>query len=159
PASAPLPPPTSPLAPPLPTRTSRPPSPDAPPSPACEIQPVERSPCLSCGLQGYAAVGPWEQARGPRSPSNDRGIDARWPTQQIRLIGGTGEGAKLLVATDVLIAGAGPAGSCVAAALSAVGLRTLLVDAGVDRTKQLAGEFIHPPGALDLAALGFKPAL
>ena len=46
-----------------------------------------------------------------------------------------------------------------AAALSALGLRVLLVDAGVDRSKQLAGEFIHPPGTLDLASLGFKPAL
>jgi 2-polyprenyl-6-methoxyphenol hydroxylase-like FAD-dependent oxidoreductase len=35
----------------------------------------------------------------------------------------------------------------------------LIVDAGVDRSKQLAGELIHPPGALDLASLGFKPSL
>jgi 2-polyprenyl-6-methoxyphenol hydroxylase-like FAD-dependent oxidoreductase len=69
------------------------------------------------------------------------------------------EGDKLLESTDVLIVGAGPAGTSVAAALSAIGLRTLIVDAGVDRTKQLAGEFIHPPGTLDLAALGFKPGL
>ncbi len=59
----------------------------------------------------------------------------------------------------MLIAGSGPAGSCVAAALSAIGLKVLMVDAGVDRSKQLAGELLHPPGALDLALLGFKPAL
>jgi len=60
---------------------------------------------------------------------------------------------------DALIAGAGQAGCAAAAALSTLGLRVLLVDAGADYQKQLAGELIHPSGVEDLIALGFAPAL
>ncbi|CAM4175881.1 FAD-dependent monooxygenase [Corallococcus sp. ZKHCc1 1396] len=56
---------------------------------------------------------------------------------------------------DVVIAGGGPAGCAVAAALAELGLAVLLVDAGVDRHKQLAGELLHPTGVRDLHALGF----
>ncbi|RYZ43595.1 MAG: FAD-dependent monooxygenase [Myxococcaceae bacterium] len=56
---------------------------------------------------------------------------------------------------DVVIAGGGPAGCAVAAALADLGLSVLLVDAGVDRHKQLAGELLHPPGVRDLRELGF----
>ncbi|AFE10591.1 monooxygenase family protein [Corallococcus coralloides DSM 2259] len=57
--------------------------------------------------------------------------------------------------TEVVIAGGGPAGCAVAAALSDLGWSVLLLDAGVDRHKQLAGELLHPPGVRDLRALGF----
>ncbi len=60
---------------------------------------------------------------------------------------------------DALVAGGGPAGCAAAAALGALGLRVLVVDAGADSSKQLAGELIHPPGAEDLAELGFGAAL
>lgn len=56
---------------------------------------------------------------------------------------------------DVVIAGGGPAGCAVAAALNELGLSVMLLDAGVDRHKQLAGELLHPPGVRDLRALGF----
>jgi 2-polyprenyl-6-methoxyphenol hydroxylase-like FAD-dependent oxidoreductase len=62
-----------------------------------------------------------------------------------------------LVDFDALVAGAGPAGCAAAAALGELGLRVLVVDAGMDATKQLAGELIHPPGVEDLTALGFAP--
>ncbi len=60
---------------------------------------------------------------------------------------------------DALIAGAGPAGCAAAAALSTLGLRVLVVDAGADLQKQLAGELIHPSGVEDLISLGFAGAL
>ena len=56
---------------------------------------------------------------------------------------------------DVVIAGGGPAGCAVAAALAELGWSVLLLDAGVDRHKQLAGELLHPTGVRDLRALGF----
>ncbi len=56
---------------------------------------------------------------------------------------------------DVLIAGGGPAGCSAAAALAELGRRVLLVDAGGDRAKQLAGELLHPGGVRDLEQLGF----
>src|SRR5262249_9570181 len=62
---------------------------------------------------------------------------------------------KRLVNVDVLIAGGGPAGCSAAAALSELGLRVLVADAGIDRTKQLAGELLHPSGVRDLERLGF----
>ncbi|ADO73190.1 Monooxygenase family protein [Stigmatella aurantiaca DW4/3-1] len=61
--------------------------------------------------------------------------------------------------TDVVIIGAGPAGCASAAALSQLGHSVLLIDAGQDRSKQLAGELLHPPGVEDLRTLGFGPAL
>jgi squalene monooxygenase len=60
---------------------------------------------------------------------------------------------------DALIVGAGPAGCTTAAALGEIGLRVLVVDAGVDSSKQLAGELIHPPGVADLSSLGFASVL
>jgi choline dehydrogenase-like flavoprotein len=57
-------------------------------------------------------------------------------------------------AVDVVVAGAGMAGAATAAALSDLGLETLVVEPGLDSAKRLAGELIHPPGATDLAALG-----
>ncbi|HEX9820509.1 MAG TPA: monooxygenase, partial [Methylomirabilota bacterium] len=55
---------------------------------------------------------------------------------------------------DVVIAGSGMAGAAVAAALDNLGWRTLVVEPGLDSSKRLAGELIHPPGAADLAELG-----
>ncbi|MGO9064119.1 MAG: FAD-dependent monooxygenase [Myxococcaceae bacterium] len=57
------------------------------------------------------------------------------------------------------MAGAGTAGCAVAAALAGLELEVLLVDAGMDRTRQLAGELMHPTGAGDLRELGFDRAL
>lgn len=56
---------------------------------------------------------------------------------------------------DVVIAGGGPAGCATAAALADLGLSVLLVDAGVDRHKQLSGELLHPAGVRALRGLGF----
>jgi squalene monooxygenase len=58
-----------------------------------------------------------------------------------------------------VVVGAGTAGCAVAAALAGCDLDVLVVDAGMDRTRQLAGELMHPSGAADLQALGFQPAL
>src|SRR5262249_51411314 len=66
---------------------------------------------------------------------------------------------KRLVNVDVLIAGGGPAGCSAAAALAELGLHVLVVDAGVNRTKQLAGELLHPSGVRDLERLGFGKLL
>jgi squalene monooxygenase len=61
---------------------------------------------------------------------------------------------------DVVVAGAGVAGVSVAAALRDFGdRRVLVVEPGLDNTKRLAGELIHPPGASDLAALGLLDPL
>ena len=59
----------------------------------------------------------------------------------------------------VVVVGAGTAGCAVAAALADLGLEVLVVDAGMDRSRQLAGELMHPSGASDLRALGFNSAL
>jgi squalene monooxygenase len=58
-----------------------------------------------------------------------------------------------------LVVGAGTAGCAVAAALAELGRDVLVVDAGMDRSRQLAGELMHPSGASDLHALGFSDAL
>lgn len=55
---------------------------------------------------------------------------------------------------DVIIAGGGVAGSAVAAALAEFGYRILLVEPGLDHSKRLAGEVIHPQGVTDLRELG-----
>src|SRR5712664_1093385 len=60
---------------------------------------------------------------------------------------------------DVVIVGGGVAGVSVAAALEEFGYRVLLVDAGLDGAKRLAGELIHPPGVADLADLGLLAPL
>ncbi len=51
------------------------------------------------------------------------------------------------------------AGAATAAALGALGLDVLVVEPGLDRTKRLAGELIHPPGRADLEALGLLAPL
>ena len=58
-----------------------------------------------------------------------------------------------------VVVGAGTAGCAVAAALAELGLEVLVVEAGMDRSRQLAGELMHPSGAADLRALGFDHAL
>lgn len=60
---------------------------------------------------------------------------------------------------DIIIVGAGPAGSGAAASLARLGKRILWVDAGHDRHKQLAGELLHPAGVEDVHALGLGAAL
>jgi 2-polyprenyl-6-methoxyphenol hydroxylase-like FAD-dependent oxidoreductase len=60
---------------------------------------------------------------------------------------------------DVVVAGGGFAGASVAAALGESGCEVLVVEPGLDRTKRLAGELIHPPGATDLATLGLRDRL
>jgi len=62
-------------------------------------------------------------------------------------------------AFDVVIAGGGMAGAAAAAGLQGLGLRTLVVEPGLDSSKRLAGELIHPPGTTDLAELGLLGAL
>lgn len=60
---------------------------------------------------------------------------------------------------DVVIAGGGAAGSAVAAALSEFGYRILIVEPGLDHSKRLAGELIHPPGVRDFSELGLLTCL
>lgn len=60
---------------------------------------------------------------------------------------------------DAVVVGAGTAGCAAAAALAELGLATLVVEAGMDRSRQLAGELMHPSGAADLRSLGFGEAL
>ncbi len=60
---------------------------------------------------------------------------------------------------DVIVAGGGMAGASVAAGLDGLGLRTLVVEPGLNSSKRLAGELIHPPGAADLAELGLLDVL
>jgi squalene monooxygenase len=60
---------------------------------------------------------------------------------------------------SVVVVGAGTAGCAAAAALGALGLEVLVVDAGMDRPRQLAGELMHPSGTADLRTLGFDAAL
>src|SRR5213593_3370276 len=51
------------------------------------------------------------------------------------------------------------AGAAVAAGFDGLGLSTLVVEPGLDSSKRLAGELIHPPGTTDLAELGLFGAL
>jgi 2-polyprenyl-6-methoxyphenol hydroxylase-like FAD-dependent oxidoreductase len=60
---------------------------------------------------------------------------------------------------DVVVAGGGLSGVSAAAALHGIGQRVLLIEPGLDSTKRLAGELIHPPGANDLAELGLLAPL
>jgi 2-polyprenyl-6-methoxyphenol hydroxylase-like FAD-dependent oxidoreductase len=60
---------------------------------------------------------------------------------------------------DVIVAGGGIAGASVAAALGPIGYQVLVVEPGLDRTKRLAGELIHPPGVADLQTLGLWDCL
>lgn len=54
---------------------------------------------------------------------------------------------------DVVIAGGGIAGCCVAAALASIGKRVLVVEAGLHVERRLAGELLHPPGIAALREL------
>jgi squalene monooxygenase len=60
---------------------------------------------------------------------------------------------------DAVVVGAGTAGCAAAASLASLGLEVLVVDAGMDRARQLAGELMHPSGVADLRALDFDSAL
>jgi squalene monooxygenase len=60
---------------------------------------------------------------------------------------------------DVVVAGAGIAGIAVAAALKEFGYGVLIVEPGIDHSRRLAGEVIHPPGVTDLARLGLLEAV
>ena len=62
-------------------------------------------------------------------------------------------------AVDVIVAGGGIAGASVAAALRESGQEVLVVEPGLDRTKRLSGELVHPPGVTDLATLGLREHL
>ncbi len=62
-------------------------------------------------------------------------------------------------AADVVVAGGGIAGAAVAAALGESGYEVLVVEPGLDRTKRLAGELVHPPGVTDLVTLGLSDGL
>ena len=64
-----------------------------------------------------------------------------------------------MLQVDIIIAGGGPAGCAAAAAFAAQGRSVLVVDAGLDRKRQLAGELLHPSGVEDLRALGFGAVL
>src|SRR5262249_10925958 len=55
---------------------------------------------------------------------------------------------------DVVVGGGGVAGCCAAAALSELGFRVLVVETGLDSSRRLAGELIHPPGVANMKALG-----
>lgn len=60
---------------------------------------------------------------------------------------------------DVIVAGGGVAGAAVAAAMASLDYRVLIVEPGLDNTKRLAGELIHPPGVAALRQLGLLAAL
>src|SRR2546423_7021356 len=62
--------------------------------------------------------------------------------------------ARLKNEFDVVIAGGGVAGIAVAAALSEFNYRVLVIEPGMDHSRRLAGEFIHPPGVTDFERLG-----
>src|SRR5688572_19265367 len=61
--------------------------------------------------------------------------------------------------TDVIVAGGGVAGATVAAAMASLDYRVLIIEPGLDNTKRLAGELIHPPGVAALRQLGLLGAL
>lgn len=60
---------------------------------------------------------------------------------------------------DVIIAGGGAAGATAAAALAEFGYRILIVEPGLDHSKRLAGELIHPRGVRDFGELGLLNCL
>src|SRR5262245_2321055 len=60
---------------------------------------------------------------------------------------------------DVVVAGGGVAGASVAAALAEFGYRVLVVEPGIDASKRLAGELMHPTGVGDLSTLGLLEPL
>jgi 2-polyprenyl-6-methoxyphenol hydroxylase-like FAD-dependent oxidoreductase len=58
---------------------------------------------------------------------------------------------------DVVVIGAGPVGCVTALAFGRNGARVLLLEANPDRSKRLAGEWLHPPGLQVLQRLGVGP--
>ncbi len=60
---------------------------------------------------------------------------------------------------DVIIAGGGVSGAAAAAAFAQLNWRVLVVEPGLDHTRRLAGELIHPPGVADLGELGLLACL
>jgi 2-polyprenyl-6-methoxyphenol hydroxylase-like FAD-dependent oxidoreductase len=60
---------------------------------------------------------------------------------------------------DVIVGGAGVAGTAAAAALQQLGLSVMLVEPGLKHERHLAGEVFHPPGVSGLAKLGLLTAL
>src|ERR1051326_2738831 len=60
---------------------------------------------------------------------------------------------------DVVVAGGGVAGSAAAAALSGLGYEVAIVEPGMDASRRLAGELIHPTGVAALAELGLLDAV
>ncbi len=61
--------------------------------------------------------------------------------------------------TDVIILGAGPAGSTLALRLAAGGLRVLLIDKKKFPREKVCGEFLNPRGVALLEELGLKEAV
>jgi 2-polyprenyl-6-methoxyphenol hydroxylase-like FAD-dependent oxidoreductase len=60
---------------------------------------------------------------------------------------------------DVIVGGAGVAGTAAAAAIQRLGYSVLLVEPGQNDDRRLAGEVFHPPGVSGLAELGLLNAL
>ena len=60
---------------------------------------------------------------------------------------------------DVIVGGAGVAGTAAAAAIQRLGYNILLVEPGQNDDRRLAGEVFHPPGVSGLAELGLLNAL
>ena len=60
---------------------------------------------------------------------------------------------------DIVVAGGGLAGSAAAAALSGLGYEVAIVEPGMDASRRLAGELVHPTGARALAELGLLDAV
>jgi squalene monooxygenase len=60
---------------------------------------------------------------------------------------------------DVIVGGAGVAGTAAAAAIQKLGYSVMLVEPGLNDERRLAGEVFHPPGVSGLAELGLLNAL
>jgi 2-polyprenyl-6-methoxyphenol hydroxylase-like FAD-dependent oxidoreductase len=60
---------------------------------------------------------------------------------------------------DVIVGGAGVAGTAAAASIQQLGYSVLLVEPGLNDDRRLAGEVFHPPGVSGLAELGLLNAL
>ena len=68
----------------------------------------------------------------------------------------SGAGGELIFGNG---ASAGAAGAAAAAALAQLDYRVLIVEPGLDHSRRLAGELIHPPGVADLSTLGLLSCL
>jgi squalene monooxygenase len=60
---------------------------------------------------------------------------------------------------DVIVGGAGVAGTAAAAAIQRLGYNVMLVEPGLNDDRRLAGEVFHPPGVSGLEELGLLKAL